>query len=364
MKAASLKNKTRKIFANANAANVILIANTNYQDPNFLYLTDISSGLFEGSLILLTRHGAKILVSALEYEDAVRHTPNGMKIIKMESSKQIRRILASELKGKVVGTNDEFMTYAMHKRITKKYSPAKTIDVSDALSAARLIKDESEIKHIKEAARVTKRAMMEIIKSFKDGITEKALARRFDDISAKLGSDGPSFSTIVCFGANASMPHHRPDGTKLKYGDLVLIDAGSKSGNYCSDITRTFIFGKDKKRIKDYEKKIEMYNLVKSAQKKAIGAIKEGVKGSYVHNLAADYINSYKNGKYNGKFIHSLGHSVGIEVHDGAGLSPGSTQPLKQNMIVTVEPGVYVSGFGGVRIEDDILVTKGGAIIL
>ncbi|MHB1829796.1 MAG: M24 family metallopeptidase [Candidatus Micrarchaeaceae archaeon] len=364
MEASALKSKAKKIFANANAANVILIANTNYQDPNFLYLTDINSGLFEGSLILLFRRGAKILVSALEYEDASRHIPKGMELIKIESSQQIKSILNSGLKGKTLGTNDEFMTYAMHKRITAKYSPAKVIDVSSALSNARLVKEESEIKHIKKAAKITKRAMLEIRKSFKPGITEKTLAQRFDDISAKLGSDGPSFSTIVCFGANASMPHHRPDGTKLKYGDFVLIDAGAKSRNYCSDITRTFIFGKDKKRIKDYEKKMEMYNLVKSAQKKAIDSIRAGVKGKDVHNLAADYINSYKNGKYNGKFIHSLGHSVGIEVHDGPGLSPGATKPLKQGMVVTVEPGVYLSGFGGVRIEDDILVTKDGSITL
>jgi Xaa-Pro dipeptidase len=172
-----------------------------------------------------------------------------------------------------------------------------------------------------------------------------------------LGASGTSFDTIVSFGKNAALPHHSPDKTRLRKGELILIDAGAKDSNYCSDITRTFAFGK----IGEGQK--EMIDVVKEAQRMAIGAIRQGRDGREIHSLAENYLNETRGGKYKGRFIHALGHSVGLEVHDGPGFSK-QKNILKPGMVITVEPGVYVPGFGGVRFEDDVLITEKGSEVL
>ena len=362
----SLKDRIKKIFTNAKGVDVILIANTDFKDPNFLYLTGFVSDMFEGAIIIVKRSGATLITNVLEYGDAQKNKPKGLKVVKIESSKQIRGFLKSQLKGKVVGMNDEFITYAMHKRLTKRYKPAKTVDVSSAFGKARLIKDNYEIQQIRKAASITKSAMKEIQKSFKAGITEKELAKQFDYISSRLGSEGTSFGTIISFGTNTALIHHSPSQARLKYGDLIMIDAGCKVNNYCSDITRTFIFGNNRAKISGYEKKVGMIRIVREAQAAALEKIRSGIRAGKSHDNAFNYINKAESGKYKKfNFPYALGHSVGIEVHDvGGWLGPKSKLVLKENMIMTDEPGIYISGFGGVRIEDDILITKKGPVML
>ncbi|MDE1768393.1 MAG: aminopeptidase P family protein [Candidatus Micrarchaeota archaeon] len=324
-------------------------------------MTGFSSGLFEGNSLIIGRKGIELFTNSLEYEDAMKQRGAGLKVTKVVSSRQLKGLLAKAIKGKVIGINEGFLPASLYNRIRKTYKPRKIIDASEAFSKARSVKDQAEAANIKRAARITKTAMSMIKTKLKIGITEKQIAAEFDYISGTLGSEGPSFSTIVCFGRNASIPHHMPDNTKLKEGDFVLIDAGARFRNYCSDITRTFIFrGKAKANAREQE----MYNVVKEAQRIAISMIKEGTVASKVDKAARDYIDGFAKGRYKGRFIHSLGHSLGIEVHDGDGLYPGNNQRLKAGMVVTVEPGVYVPGFGGVRIEDDVLVGKKNAIIL
>jgi Xaa-Pro dipeptidase len=155
------------------------------------------------------------------------------------------------------------------------------------------------------------------------------------------------------------MPHHFPDGTsRLRRGDFILIDAGAKIENYCSDITRTFVFGGA-----GTKQQREMIGIVMEAQREAIARIRSGRNGKQIHLMAEKYINSAQHGKYKGRFMHGLGHSLGLEDHDGPGLSKQSNK-LREGMVVTVEPGIYINGFGGVRIEDDVLVTQHGCEIL
>jgi Xaa-Pro dipeptidase len=359
-----LKSKLERIFSKAANVDSIVLVNTNEKDPNFTYITGFTSGIFEDNFLILRRDRVKLITNPLEYEAAISQKVSGLEVVKSTSGKETIEILKSELNKERVGINEDFLVYSYYGVIKSKAEPSKIVPVAKAFSASRLIKSASEIKRIKEAAEITKRAQKEILSELREGMTEKELAKKFDDLSGRLGSDKPSFDTIVCFGANASMPHHSPDNTKLKDGDLVLIDAGSKVGNYCSDITRTTIFARDSLSARQAMEKEEMISIVKEAQRKAIDAIKPGVKASDIHKIAADHIDSAANGKYKGTFIHSLGHSLGIEVHDGAGLSPASSQRLEPNMVVTVEPGIYVSGVGGVRIEDDVVVTKSGSMIL
>ncbi len=357
-----LRKRLSKIFENCKNVDLLLLNNTEEQDPNFRYLTRFKSGVFEDDFLIAKREGIELLTSELEYETAVAQRLEGMKIRKLTraNEKEIRKEMSEELKGKRIGINGRFMPVSTYLKLRKDYKPKKIVDASDCFAKARLVKSKEEIKAIDKAASITRKALQKIQKYFKKGITEKELAKKFDEISADLGSERPSFNTIVSFGKNAALPHHMPDDTKLKNGDMLLIDAGAVVDGYCSDMTRTFVFGRDSR----YEKEQEIINVVKKAQELAIEKMKQGTLGSEVDKAARDYIDIAQGGRYKGTFIHSLGHSVGIEVHDGFALYPNSKVVLKEGMIFTAEPGVYVVGFGGARIEDDVLITKEGPRLL
>lgn len=359
MQKSPIKGKLKKIFAKAKGVDTIAIVNTSSPDPNFLYITGYTSGVFEYDLLLLTREGVYHVTSVLEYDTAMQQKHPEIEIIlRGPKEAKYKKLMSSLIKGKTLGINGEVLPVALLEILKSRYSPKKVADVSEALKDARMIKTEFEIAEIRKAIGITKWAMLKIQADFKEGVTERQIAAKFDYISSTLGSAKPSFDTIVCFGKNAALPHHMPNDTKLVKGDFILIDAGAKVNNYCSDLTRTFLFGES-----DPAKK-KMYDTVQQAKVKSIHAIKVGKSGAQIHKIAADYINKAENGEYKGKFIHALGHSLGIEVHDGPGFSPNAKQKLKPGMVITVEPGIYVVGYGGVRIEDDILITKDGPIIL
>ncbi len=352
--------RLNKLFRNLKGVEAILLANDNGFDPNFRYLAAFRSGLFEGSILVATRKKLFLITSSLEYQTAMDQKTRLMTVIGSAGGiEATRKKLKKLITGKRLGINAGMLPVASYKRIMQRYKPKKMVDVSAALLKTRLTKDGSEIGAIRKAAKVTKTAMRNIQAYFKEGVTELELAARFDFMQMSLGASGPSFDTIVCFGKNASQPHHSPDGTRLRKGDFILIDAGAKVENYCSDITRTFVFGG-----RASEKQKEMIDVVAGAQKAAIAAVRPGIDGREIHKIAADFINKAHGGRYNGTFIHALGHSVGLEVHDGPGFSPGEKNILAPGMVITAEPGVYIPGFGGVRFEDDVLITRNGHKVL
>ncbi|MEM4065554.1 MAG: Xaa-Pro peptidase family protein [Candidatus Micrarchaeaceae archaeon] len=337
----------------------IVIINSKTADPNFTYITDFASGLFEGSTLAVEKSGKMtLLTSELEYETARSQAVKGMKIVKVNGSNADAE-MEKIVRGKRIGINGNFLPVALYKKISK-HKPGAIKDISDLLVEMRSIKTEDEIMRIRKASRIVKKAMHAIKGEFREGITELQLAAKFNYIMQDAGAQGPSFETIVAFGKNAAMPHHSPDSTRLRKGDLVLIDAGARFRNYCSDVTRTFVF----KRSYADKKALRMLEVVKEAQRLAINAVSPGIAASKVHIIAEDFINSADNGAYRGRFIHSLGHSVGIEVHDGVSIGKRSKTMIKEGMVFTVEPGIYIPGFAGARIEDDILVTRKGAIVL
>ncbi len=359
----TLRIRLGRVFSGAGGLKQIIITNTNSADPNFIYMTDLVGGLFEWSVLLITRTEVTLFTSPLEYELAREQLKNGIKIVNLDSKKKMDLLIRS-VKGRKVGINSSFVPYSTYVHLKKRLKVKGFVDVSGAFELARQVKGPDELNRIAAANKITKKAIALVQRRLRIGMTEREAAAEFDTTILKLGADGVSFPSIVCFGKNAALPHHGPDDTRLKRGDFVLIDVGVKLHNYCSDVTRTIIFGKS--QGKDYERKLELLNTVKEAQKAAIESIKEGRKGDAPHVIAENYINSAFDGRYKGTFIHSLGHSIGIEVHDGSGrfLSPGSRLVLKSGMVSSVEPGIYVPGFGGARFEDDIVVTKGGARIL
>jgi Xaa-Pro dipeptidase len=359
----SVSERIKKVFAKSDA-DVMFLINTNFQDSNFLYLTGFTSGVFESTPLIVTKKKLVLPVSILEYEIAKRQRPKEMKVILVNDRKQMRSIMKKYMKSKIVGINGSFIPYAHYKSIRKHANPKRMIDATESFYAARSIKDGEEIKNIRVANAIAKKALENTKKELKIGMTEKQTAARIEYHMMNNGASGSSFRGIVSFNENAALPHHMPDNTRLKPNSIVLMDIGAKYNNYCSDITRSFMF-KPYSKSERFKKFKEMHQIVSKAQQIGFKQIRDGVNGSDAHNAASDYIDKANGGKYKGKFIHSLGHAIGLEVHDsGPGLSPNQKEVLKANMVVSNEPGIYVVGFGGVRIEDDVIVTKKGAVTI
>ncbi len=225
----------------------------------------------------------------------------------------------------------------------------------DDLQDIRSIKDKSELQKIKSAVRIAEDALNEVIQLIRAGITELELAIELEYRMKLKGSESLPFDIIVLFGSNSSLPHGRPGGRRLKKGDLILIDFGARSDGYCSDETVTFVFG----GVNSEQSRV--YNAVNDARRYAIESIRDGVKASEVDRVAREYLRKKGLGKY---FGHGVGHGVGLAVHESPRLSHDSSTVLREGMVITVEPGVYIPGWGGVRIEDMVAVEKKGAKIL
>ncbi len=224
---------------------------------------------------------------------------------------------------------------------------------SGFLMDLRKIKDAFEIKKIQKACEITAKSYAYIQKYLKEGVTEKEIAFLLEQYSRKLGAEKMSFDTIVAFGKNSANPHYTPGNIKLKKNDIILLDSGCVYEGYCSDMTRTYIKGKVSPK---YEK---IYKLTEEIQKKAIELCQVGIPLKKIHQAVIDF---YEEHKVRDLFIHGLGHGVGVEIHEAPRyVSKGKIEP---GLILTVEPGLYIEGLGGVRIEDTILTTETGPQIL
>ncbi|EQD36694.1 peptidase M24 [mine drainage metagenome] len=345
----------------------VLLFNGSEESSNFLYMTGFTSGVFEGTPLLLLRDRMVIFSSVLEYSIAVEQASmrGNMKVERVTSRTGLVSKIRKFTYGKRVGFDGDYLPFGTYMHLKALAKAKALVNISDRFHMLRGIKDETEIRYIKEAVHIVKSAFSGIPTYFRAGMSEKELSARFNYLMEQAGADAQSFKTIVCFGKNSAMPHHSPDSTRLRENSLVLIDAGAKYRNYCSDMTRTFIYKPDKGSAK-YRRMADIYNTVKMAQEKALEGARPGIEGSSVHKIAQDYIDRAHKGVYKGRFIHSLGHSIGIDVHDDnkIGFSPSVSVKLKEGMVISDEPGIYIDGFGGVRLEDDVLIKKDGAVFL
>lgn len=221
------------------------------------------------------------------------------------------------------------------------------------LDTLRQVKDEEEIRCIRKACTFADKAFEDIVKFIKPGMTEIAVAARLEQVMREAGSEKPSFDTIVASGLRGSMPHGTATEKIIEEGDFVTMDYGAKYQGYCSDITRTVCVGHASDRQR------EVYNAVLGTQKMVLDAIAPGKSGKEIDAASREFLKKYDLAQY---FGHGLGHSLGLEIHEEPRLSPSSTcEHLLPNMLITDEPGVYLPGWGGLRIEDTVLVTKTGS---
>jgi Xaa-Pro aminopeptidase len=255
---------------------------------------------------------------------------------------------AKQLGIKKLGFEEDHLTFSAFKAYEKAVE-AELVPVSGTIEKLRLIKTESEIKIIKVAADIADAAFKHILDIIRPGVTELEISNELEFFMRKAGAVSSSFDIIVASGHRSALPHGVASDKVIEKGDFVTLDFGAYYKGYVSDITRTVAVGEPEDKLK------EIYNIVLEAQERGMEGIKPGMSGKEADALTRDYISEKGYGEY---FGHSTGHGIGLEVHEGPGLSFKSDVILEPGMVVTVEPGIYIPGLGGVRIEDDTLITK------
>ncbi len=252
-----------------------------------------------------------------------------------------------------VGFEENYITYAQYKNYMQKYKVNNFEETENMIEKQRMVKDEEEIAKIQKACELTDACFEHLQKFIKIGMTEKEVAYEIENYFLRNGADGLSFETIVASGKNSSKPHAITTEKTIEKGDPITIDFGCKYQGYCSDMTRTIFAGYVPDRMKP------IYDLVLKDQLQTLEDMKEG---AIIRNLSRNVENDFK--LYGHNLIHSLGHGVGLDIHEIPYISGKNDNILKENMVVTDEPGIYLPGEFGIRIEDTVLITKTGCINL
>ena len=325
-------------------------------DPyNFRYLSGSDS---EGAL-LLTRESLYLITDS-RYTLAAKKaaSPAGFQVIEYTTQKPLKKNIAAILKSEglsAVGYEDGNLTVSEFKKYTEVLNGLTLHPLGDKLDMMRAVKTKEEIICLEKAESIGDIAFKNILPYIKPGVTELELTARIEFEMKMNGAEGLSFDTIVASGINSAIPHHRPCEKKIEKGDFVTMDFGCIYHGYCSDMTRTVVVGK----ASDEQKKV--YSTVLAAQLAGLNALKPGVSGAQVDAVARTIIDE---AGYKGKFGHGLGHGVGLFIHEDPRLSPSEKRLMKAGYIETVEPGIYLPGKYGVRLEDTVVITKSGARIL
>ena len=353
----SVKARVKSIYRHLKKpVDAIVLSNSTdpHIDMSFFYAAGLTDGLFEGCTAWLFPDGrCEIVTSALEEEAAKK---SGLPLHIFRNRDERLAAMRRLVKGlRRIGINASEITQKAYAELTKLAPRARFSDVSDAVMKTRLVKDETEIDLIRTACSIASKSFEQTLPFIRAGRTESEVAAELVYTMQKNGATGPAFRTIVGAGPNSAEPHYTAGPREIRKGDLIVIDFGALFKMYHSDVTRTVVVGDPSPEQR------EMYDVVRRAQDAAMEKLRPGIKGKSVDAAARKLIDSTK---YKGQFIHGLGHSIGLATHDGGGLNSVSDIVLKPSMVFTNEPGVYVSGFGGVRIEDDVLITKGGPEIL
>lgn len=333
-------NRLRRSMGKADA---ILVTSP----PNIFYFsgfTGTSANLF------LTQSQAFLLTDSRYYIQARSQCPLFQVV---EISGAVAK-LVKEQGVKTLGY-ESTMSVSAFQRLKNSAPEAELVDFTQELTQLRAVKSAEEIACSRKAAEICDAAFEDILNIVKPGITERELALELEFNVRRRGASGMSFNTIIASGPRSAMPHAEPSDAQVKEGEFLLFDFGAVFEGYCSDMTRTVIVGEPN------ERQLFIYDTVLRAQEAAVSALRAGRVCSDVDRVARDII---AEAGYGETFGHGLGHSVGIQIHEDPRLSPSCHTILKENMLITVEPGIYVEGFGGVRIEDLAVVGAEGAEIL
>jgi len=344
-------SKRREALIEKVDADCFLVFNLEGSDfPSMYYLSGFSG---EGAL-LVSGKGPLLITDS-------RYTEQAGREIRDIPLRQVTGSYLDEIAGAItdagfsrIALSGARMSCSVVNKLREKCD-CEIVITEDPVSDLRRIKEREEITRIRAAVELTEESLDELVGEIRVGMSERELALRLEFIMREKGAEQVAFDLIVAAGENAALPHYQPGDRLLKHGDLLLFDIGAKLDRYCADMTRVFSVGKPSGEAQD------IYDIVLAANKAGISAVSNGKSGKEVDAAARDLIASAGHSEH---FQHGLGHGVGLEVHEGPRLSPMSTDTLQTGMTVTVEPGIYLPGFGGVRIEDLTVVTEDGCEVL
>lgn len=339
-------NKLRNVLSERGIDGVII-----YDELNQRYLTSFH---FSDGLLLITKLNAYLVTDFRYLEMAKKSVSSDFAVVAPEDRLTFVKEVISEEGIKLLGFEGNVVSYAKFSRLRDRYSEVELCDIGDIVEQMREVKEEWEIELIRKSQEITDLAFSELLSRIKPDMTEIQVAAELEYLMKRAGSEGTAFDTIAVSGDGSALPHGVPRNCKLKPGFLTL-DFGAKYGGYCSDMTRTIVIGRADSEMK------KLYNTVLSAQRAALDCLCDGADCGEADKAARDIIEA--KAEYKGTFGHSLGHSVGLFIHESPRLSPKSFgNKLKAGQVVTVEPGIYLYGKYGCRIEDMVKIEEGGVL--
>ncbi len=323
-------------------------------DINRRYFTGMKSS--DGTVIAF--RGKAYLVIDFRYIEKARATVTSAEVVEQKMLYQQLAELIREHGAANIAIESQTLTVSRLHTLRAQLKDVEVIDtdvLSNTINALRSVKDEQELECIRKAQEIAERAFDDILGFIREGVTERQIALELDRLMLSCGAEALSFETIALSGANTSMPHGVPSDKPVKRGEFVLMDFGAVYNGYHSDMTRTVCVGEPDAEMK------RVYEIVLEAQTAAINAAHAGMTGHELDQIARSIISEAGFGDC---FGHSLGHGVGLEIHERPNASPNFMQPLNEGAVVTVEPGIYIAGKFGVRIEDFVILTENGCINL
>jgi Xaa-Pro aminopeptidase len=312
------------------------------------------SGFSGSSACLLVTQREQLLFTDFRYEEQSQRETRGFEIlIEKEERPKLIVARAKSMNIGVLGF-ETTVTYAFYRSLLRKGVRLKA--VANLIEDLRTAKDKTELKLISQSVARAEQAFADVKPRIKKGVTERQVALMLEDELKKNGCVSLPFDIIVAAGPGSSMPHAKPTDNRIEAGDLVVIDWGGEAGGYFSDMTRTLLMGG-----RNLSKKIEIYETVLQANRAAISSVREGVHAQMVDRTARDVIQKAGYGEH---FGHGTGHGVGLEVHERPRISRLGKETVKSGMVFTIEPGIYLPGIGGVRIEDMVVANRDGCKVL
>lgn len=339
--------KIKALFKNISADAVLLRTNDRLHDPSVSYYTGLGEDFLSGNILLLKKGERPLLFkSVLEPKVSVP----GLKVKRIDKKKDFEKEMKQALKAtKVLGINKPLHTSFSIRSLKKVLGKRKIADVSKNIALQRSVKSDEEVKAISVACRIAQNVSEKIPEIFRKGMTEKQLAMETEFLLRQYGENSQPFPIILASGKNAAFAHHVPLDKKISKG-FLLFDFGAYHKNYCSDISRVFCVGKPTRKQKG------LYSAVFAAKQFAHSQVRPGAVFGDVFSETNSFLK-----KVSGfRMVHGLGHGLGVEVHDCPnGFLEGNKEKIRKNMVLTIEPGIY-GKFGGIRIEDDIVVTRRG----
>ncbi len=311
---------------------------------NIFYYSGFTS---EDASLVVTKERA-ILITDSRYTIQAKNQASDFEIYDIKNGLST---VFSDVGARTIAYEEEYLSVAQFEKLKNGVKKAEYIMAQELIDEPRQVKEQWEIERIKKAEALGDKAFLNTLEYIKAGVSEKEIAHRLENFMRINGAEGVSFETIVASGERSAMPHGVASDKIIEKGDFVTLDFGCIFDGYCSDMTRTVVVGKAT------DKQKEIYNIVLKAQQEAMKEVRDGVKCSYIDRIARDII---KSAGYEENFAHSLGHSLGIQIHESPNFSSRSVAIARTGNVITVEPGIYIEGFGGVRIEDVVAIKKDG----